>query len=164
MLAHHRTSRMHARFAVLLTGVALACLLPLGPSAQARPQARVIRHCADASKPDRALAACEAIIQAERVDVGDLTRAHLNRGRLLAARGSYGAAIEDFARVIALDPANAQALYERGLSQRAINEDTAAMDSFARAIGVRPGHVPARLIRRDPFLVLHVVAAGVQLQ
>jgi len=64
------------------------------------------------------------------------SRAYNNRGNLFAFRGEYDLAIADFGQAIRLDPSDAEALVNRGLSQEASGQYALAIEDFGRAIAL----------------------------
>lgn len=70
----------------------------------------------------------------------DARKAQLERARIRYQRKDYPGAITEFQRLIALDPKSAEAFYYLGLSQRAIGNDEAGIESIKKALELEPNH------------------------
>ena len=93
---------------------------------------------------DRALADYSDAI---RVDPGN-SLAFLGRGVLLATRKrSYNRAIEDFDKVLALQPDNVDALIARGNAYSQLGDNGRALADLDRAISLAPDNAQAYVIR-----------------
>jgi len=74
--------------------------------------------------------------------------AFLSRGVLLAARRrAYDRAIEDFDRVLVLEPDNLEALVARGDAFSQLKDDARAMADLNRAVTLAPGNAVALIAR-----------------
>lgn len=62
----------------------------------------------------------------------------VSRGNSLLDEGSYGQAVADFDRAIALDSDNALAYADRGVARARLNQTTAALDDLDRAAALNP--------------------------
>jgi len=74
--------------------------------------------------------------------------AYLGRGVLLASRKrSYDRAIEDFDKVLILEPDNVDALIARGNAYSQIGDNGRAIADLGRAVALAPGNPQAYLVR-----------------
>src|ERR1700704_5680714 len=80
---------------------------------------------------------------------GNDARAYTTHGEALARSGKTEEALAEFDKAIALDPHNAQALYNRGLLYQGEKQHQLAIDDFTAANGLTPQQAePPR--RRGP--------------
>ena len=73
----------------------------------------------------------------------DLATAYGNRGRAYNHKGEYDRAIDDFSKVIEIDPDDAEAYYNRGLAYAHKGEYDRAIADFNKAIELNPNDVAA---------------------
>ena len=132
-MAHSLAQRIpRRRLRIALLGV----LLAVSADAQTPDEHRL--RCSS-ENPEVSIAGCTALIRSGQKSGDDLALAFLNRGLAHAEKGEFDWAIKDYDEAIRLDPANATALYARGVTKR-IDGDIAGgeADIFA-ATGIQAG-------------------------
>jgi len=82
------------------------------------------------------------------IDQGNLTGenlivAHNDRGNAYGKRGNYEKALEDFNKVIELNPNDPDAWYNRGLTYKHLGKLDAALRDYHRAISLKPDYAKA---------------------
>jgi tetratricopeptide (TPR) repeat protein len=79
------------------------------------------------------------------------------RGEALARSGKTEEALSEFDQALALDPHNAQALYDRGLLYQVQKQHQRAIEDFAAANGLTPQRAEPLLARAASYLALDKV-------
>jgi tetratricopeptide (TPR) repeat protein len=74
------------------------------------------------------------------------------RAAASAAREDYAAAIADYTRAIALDPGNAQSLYDRGMAHWRNGDEAAARADFSAALKLDPNDAAALMAQGETRL------------
>jgi cyclophilin family peptidyl-prolyl cis-trans isomerase len=158
------------RLASLIVAVTL---LSVGGALPARSQSDPnVQRCngeVAASAPDQ-IASCAALINSGTYSGQTLAILYINRAVLLSEQADYAKAIADFDQALALDPTNAQSLYDRGLAKlksgdipgggadiakaRQMNPQVAAVDAaaVANAAAAQP-KLPAGLDPENTILI-----------
>jgi len=80
---------------------------------------------------------------ADAVNKGEHPGAHLNLGVALSRQGQLAAAVEHFSRALQLNPASADAWYNRANALVQLGQPDRAVADFARAIELAPHHAAA---------------------
>src|SRR3982074_3808930 len=83
---------------------------------------------------------------------GNDARAYTTHGEALARSGKTEEALAEFDKAIALDPHNAQALYNRGLLYQGEKQHQLAIDDFTAANGLTPQQAEPLLGRAPSYL------------
>ena len=78
------------------------------------------------------------IIESGGVSKENLGNAFYNRGNAYYYLGAHAKAIEDYSRVLVLDPGHAEALYNRGNSYADVGDHDRAIEDYSRTIRIRP--------------------------
>ena len=90
------------------------------------------RHAA----PD--IDACTALIQSNRETGSDLIIAHYLRGFAYEGKAEHARAIQDFDRVLSLDPSHSRAYWARGVSYGHLKQYARAIQDFDELIRLEP--------------------------
>jgi tetratricopeptide (TPR) repeat protein len=118
---------------LLLTALAFAPIAIAGGNA--KPDAGCTAHRIVA-----VIQGCTAVIDnGGHKSKAKLAQAYLNRGKALAKRGSYAAAIADFGHAIDLNPKNAEAYRSRGVCHWELRDRERTESDLAAAIRLNPG-------------------------
>src|ERR1700716_717940 len=88
---------------------------------------------------------------------GNDARAYTTRGEALGRSGKTEEALADFDKAIALDPHNAQALYNRGLLYQGEKQHQLPINDFTAANGPTPQQAEPLLGRALSFLALEKI-------
>ena len=73
----------------------------------------------------------------------NLTRVLLNRGIAYRRLGQWEKAIDDYSRVIDINPKYAQAYYNRGIAKKSIQDYHGAIADYSKAIEIDPKYIQA---------------------
>ncbi len=87
---------------------------------------------------DKALAACDALIEAFDMDVPMDRSVHDSRGFVQFRRGEYAAAVTDYTTALETQPKLASSLFGRALAEQKLGQADAAKADFAAARAAKP--------------------------
>jgi tetratricopeptide (TPR) repeat protein len=137
-----------------LAGLVLGCVLAGGGRAGAQgpelPAALATRFAAGvAALQGGSLDQAEAIFRAVLQDGGDRAFVHHNLGIVLQQRGRHAAAVAEFHRASALDPAFGPARLLAGSSLIALGRPAEALVDLERAVTLMPREIAAHLQLAD---------------
>lgn len=112
---------------------------PHAPSAQAPNVAQLLAQCQDdGGNAEQRLAACTAIVEQVSNDEDLRIEALMNRGIVREGRSEIDGAIEDYTSIIALDPTNALARFNRGNAYGRLGRTADAVADYDKAIELDP--------------------------
>jgi len=120
----------------------LAAALMAAPVGAQTPRDENWERC-EARTPQRRVEGCTAVIRAGGERDAQLAAAHYNRGLAHGELGQYIEAIEDFDRVILLQPANAEAFNHRGTAYANRGHNDRAIQDYDQAIRLKPDFADA---------------------
>ena len=107
---------------------------------------------APASTPEEKLRGCSAVIDRPTVSAQDRSSAYNNRGGAQADLGRYELAIPDYDKALGLNPANANAWYNRCVGHNARKQYEFAERDCSEAIRLKPDFSNAYAVRGDTHL------------
>ena len=113
----------------------------------ARADARA--DCEQTFTPERTIAGCSAVLQAERLYGSELARVYTNRALGYAAQGSLELAIVDYDDAIKADPNYPWAYNGRGRAYAELGEYQQAIRDFNQVIRRIPGTVAVSFTYRE---------------
>ena len=140
--------------APVLPGLVLGCLLAIAAGARAQgadlPPALASRFAAGvAALQGGSLDEAEAAFRAVLRDGGDRAFVHHNLGIVLQRRGQHAAAVAEFHRASALDPAFGPARLLAGSSAIALGRPADALIDLEQAVRLMPREIAAHLQLAD---------------
>jgi tetratricopeptide (TPR) repeat protein len=117
--------------------------------------------CRDASDVAARLAACSTLIQTGTEPRAGLIRAFASRGDAFLAQGNVDRAIQDYDRLLALEPDNADGLTKRCYAKAVRGRPQDALADCNRALNLRPGDAAALENRGFTYLRLMFFDAAI---
>jgi len=91
------------------------------------------------SNPDLAISGCSAIIDAGKETKENIAVAHRLRGIAYGKKGDDGLAIEDFDKLIAFYPKNANSYFNRALAYEQSGNTKKAVADYRKVLSLIPG-------------------------
>ena len=97
------------------------------------------RDC-ESSAPDRMIKGCTRIIRSGKESRKNLSLSYMNRGNAYHLKNQYDQAIANYDEAIKVNPRNARAYYNRGLSYIALKDNEHALEALNGAVNTLGGH------------------------
>ncbi len=123
-------------------GLTLAMTLLATPLAAQTEREENWERC-EARTPQRRIEGCSAVIRAGGEGSAQLAVAHYNRALAYSDIGQHIQAIEDFDRVIGLEPAHVEAFNYRGVTYFSRGHYDRAIQDYDQAIRLKPDYADA---------------------
>lgn len=120
---------MFGRTAAVFGALLFAVTIDFGCSA-----ASAMERCNDDEDWDRVIRACTAMIRSGRTD----SYPYVFRGNAYLAKHQYDNAIQDYSRVVSLQPEDVYALTKRGLAYKGSGDYDRALADLDKAISITP--------------------------